>query len=132
MRNRPIGISVSAVLAVITGLFALCGGLGSFVTFGVGVLGGLVGLGSPAGIGAGLYGLIWGTITILLALALWNLRSWARLGTVLFQAINLFFAFIALFTPPHVPWFSAIIAVFLIWYLTRPGTKDVLGDPIIR
>jgi hypothetical protein len=124
MGNRPIGVTVLAVLAIITGVLSICGGLGSFFTFGVGLFSSLFGIGEPAGLGAGLYGLLWGAITIIFGLGLWNLRQWARLGTLLLQVINLLYAFIALFTPPHVPWVSAVIAVAILWYLTRPGVKD--------
>ena len=124
MRNRPIGVTLLAALAIITGIFSLCGGFTSIFSFGVGFVGSLFGIGDPGGLGSGIYGLAWGLITILFGYGLWNLRPWARLGTIVLQCINLFYAVIALFTPPHVPWVSAVIAVVIVWYLTRPGVKD--------
>jgi hypothetical protein len=117
-------VAILAALAIVTGIFSLCGGFASIFSFGVGVFGSLLGIGEPGGLGAGIYGLVWGAITILFGYGLWNLRPWARLGTILLQAINLFYAVLALFTPPHVPWISAIIAVGILYYLTRPNVKD--------
>lgn len=130
MRNRPIGVTILAALAVITGLFALCGGLASTFSFGLGFVGSLFGISEASGLLSGLYGLAWGIITILFGYGLWNLRPWARMGTIILQGINLFYAFIALFTPPGVPWISAIIAVVIIWYLTRPGVRNSFDRPL--
>ena len=124
MRNRPVGVTILAGLAIITGIFSLCGGFASIFSFGIGVFGSLLGIGEPGGLGSGLYGLAWGLITIFFGYGLWNLRPWARLGTILPQGINLFYAVLAIFTPPSIPWVSAIIAVIIIWYLTRPGVRD--------
>lgn len=123
MRNRPFGVTLLAILAVISGILSICGGLGSFFSFGLGLVGSLLGIGEAGGLGSGLYGLIWGIVTILLGIGLWNLHRWGWLGTIFFQAINLLYALLAIFTPPHVPWISAVISVIIIWYLTRPAVR---------
>ncbi len=123
MRNRPFGVTLLAILAVISGILSICGGLGSFFSFGLGLVGSLLGIGDAAGLGSGLYGLIWGIVTIFLGIGLWNLHRWGWLGTIFFQAINLLYALLAIFTPPHVPWISAVISVIIIWYLTRPAVR---------
>ena len=127
MRNRPIGVVILAALAIITGIFSLCGGFASVFSFGLGAFGSIFGISEASGLASGLYGLAWGLITIFFGYGLWNLRPWARLGTLLLQGINLFYAIVALFTPPSVPWVSAIIAVGIIWYLTRPGVRASFG-----
>lgn len=123
MRNRPIGVTILAVLAIVTGIISLCGGLASVFSFGIGIIGSLLGISDPGGLLSGVYGLAWGIITIFFGYGLWNLKPWARMGTILLQGINLFYALIALFTPPGVPWFSAILAVVILWYLTRPSIR---------
>ena len=123
MRNRPIGVTILAALAVVTGIISLCGGLASVFSFGIGVIGSLLGISDPGGLLSGVYGLAWGLTTIFFGYGLWNLKPWARMGTILLQGINLFYALIALFTPPGVPWFSAILAVVILWYLTRPSIR---------
>ena len=123
MRDRPLGVSILAGLAIVVGIVSLCGGLASVFSFGIGAIGSIFGISEASGLGAGIYGLAWGLITVFFGYGLWNLRSWARLGTILLQAINLVYAVIALFTPPSVPWVSAIIAAVIIWYLTRPSIK---------
>ena len=123
MRNRPIGVTILAALAIVTGIVSLCGGLASVFSFGIGVIGSLLGISDPGGLLSAIYGLAWGLITIFFGYGLWNLRPWARMGTILLQGINLFYALIALFTPPEVPWFSAILAVVILWYLTRPSIR---------
>jgi len=123
MRNRPIGVTILAVLAIVTGIISFCGGLASVFSFGAGVVGSLFGISDPGGLFSGVYGLAWGLITIFFGYGLWNLRPWARMGTILLQGLNVLYALIALFTPPGVPWFSAILAVVIIWYLTRPSIR---------
>lgn len=120
MKDRPLGITLLALLAIVSGLLAVCAGLVAFGAFGVGVLGSLLGAGSGAGaLIGGIYGVVWGSVSILLGLGLWQMRSWARLGTIIVQAINLFYALFALIGPGSVPWINVIISVFIIWYLMR-------------
>ena len=123
MRDRPIGVIILSALVTVTGVIGVLGGLFSILSFGVGFIGSLFGIGEPGGLFAGIYGLVWGLITLFFGYGLWNLRPWARIGALVFQGINLVYAIIALFTPPDFPFFSAILAVVIIWYLTRPSIR---------
>ena len=123
MRDKPIGVVILAALAIITGIISLCGGLASVFSFGLGIIGSLFGLSEPGGLFSGLYGIAWGAITLFFGYGLWNLRPWARMGTMILQGINLAYALIALFTPPHVPWFSAVLAIAILWYMMRPSIR---------
>ena len=123
MRNRPVGVVILSALAIVTGIISLCGGLGSIFSFGLGFIGSLFGISEPAGLIPGLYGLLWGGLALFFGYGLWNLRPWARMGTMILQGINLVYAVAAIFTPPHVPWFSAILAVAILWYMTRPSIR---------
>lgn len=128
MKSRPLGITILALLAILSGLFAVCAGLVAFGAFGVGVLGSLLGAGSGGGaLIGGIYGVVWGSVSILLGLGLWQMRSWARLGTIIVQAINLLYAVFALIGPSSVPWINVIISVIIIWYLMRPRVQVAFG-----
>lgn len=122
MKDRPVGVTVLAVLAIIGGAIAFCGGLLAFGEFGLGIVGGL--LGNPIGAGlAGVYGLLWGSVSVIFGLGLWQMRSWARLATIVVQAINLIYAVISLIGPGSVNWIGAVISIIIIWYLMRPGVQ---------
>ena len=127
MRNRPVGVIILSALAIVTGIISLCGGLGSIFSFGLGFIGSLFGISEPAGKIPGLYGLLWGGLALFFGYGLWNLRPWARMGTMILQGINLVYAVVAIFTPPQVPWFSALLAVAILWYMTRPSIRAVFS-----
>jgi uncharacterized membrane protein (DUF2068 family) len=128
MKDRPVGITLLALLAILSGIFALCAGLVAFGAFGVGVLGSLLGAGSGAGaLINGIFGVAWGSVSILLGLGLWQMRSWARLGTIIVQAIVLLFGVFALIGPGSVPWINVIISVIIIWYLMRSRVQTAFA-----
>jgi hypothetical protein len=124
MRDRPLGVTILAVLMMLLGLWTLCGGLFSLAGFSLGFIGSL--FGADPSIGAGfsaLFSLIWGIVAILLGLGLWRLMRFAWSGTIVILAVRLVFFVYALIGPPGVDWIGTLITALLLIYLTRPGVK---------
>ena len=84
MRDRPLGVTISAVVMMILGVWTLCGGLFGLAGFSVGLIGTLLGAGPSAGAGfTALFNLISGAVAILFGLGLWRLMRFAWLATVI-------------------------------------------------
>ena len=124
MRDRPLGVTILAVLMMILGLWSVCGGLVGLAGFSLGFIGNLFGAGPSIGAGVGaIFSLVWGVLAILLGLGLWRLVQLAWLGTMIILAVRLAFFVYALIGPPGVDWIGTLITVGLLFYLTRPGVK---------
>lgn len=124
MRDRPLGVTILAVLMMLLGLWTLCGGLFDLAGFSLGFIGTLFGAGPSIGAGfSAFFNLIWGIVAILLGLGLWRLMRFAWLGTVIVLAVRVVFFVYALIGPPGVDWIGTLITVLLLLYLTRPGVK---------
>jgi len=118
MRDRPLGVTILAVLIMLLGVRTVCGGLLDIVPFGLPLIGGIFGASSSA-----LFNLVWGTLAILLGLGLWRLLSIAWLGTVIVLVVRLAFFVYALIGPPGVDWIGMLITLALLVYMIRPGVK---------
>ncbi len=124
MRDRPLGVTILALLMILLGLWTVCGGIVDLAGFSLGFIGSLFGAGPTIGAGfSAIFNLIWGIVAILLGLGLWRLVRLAWLGTVIVLAVRLVFFVYALFGPPGVDWIGTLITVLLLLYLTRPGVK---------
>jgi hypothetical protein len=135
-QQRPMGITILAVLAFIGGIFGICGGLGGIV--GGSFLGGLA-----ASYGASNASTLGGMIAIYSIVALafavadlvfgfgaWTLKPWAwMLGMVLF-GLNIVFQLVALiagWTTLGGIIISVAIAGVIIYYLLTPDVKKAFG-----
>lgn len=124
MRDRPLGVTILAVLMMLLGSWTLCGGLFDLAGFSLGFIGTLFGAGPSIGAGfSAFFNLVWGILAILLGLGLWRLMRFAWLGTIIVLAVRIAFFVYALIGPPGVDWIGTIITVLLLVYLTRPGVK---------
>ena len=125
MRDRPLGVTILAVLMLLLGLWTVCGGLFDLAGFSLGFIGSLFGASPDLGTGfSAFFSLVWGILAILLGLGLWRLLSIAWLGTVIVLLVRLAYFVYALVGPPGVDWIGTLITVALLVYLTRPGVKD--------
>jgi len=128
MRVRPMGITVLAVLALVTGILSLVSGLallgvGGLSIFGAGILGGnVLALGaltfalSPVSLGVG-YGF-------------WALKPWAWAGGLALYCASIGVSiFAVLLTGAGLLTVSVQvgIAVAVIVYLTQPKVRTVFG-----
>lgn len=118
MYNRPTGVSIIALVAFLGGATAICYAAGAFAfkpftdAFGDGQL------------GAAAYYLIRGVILVVFAMGLYNLKPWARIGSIILAGVHLLASLLILvfFGAIAVEWLGVIISVAMIVYLLN---KDI-------
>lgn len=131
--TRPTGITILAVLAGITGVFALFGGF--LIVFAGGALGAASGSASIGALGAlvGLLTLALGAVELALAYGFWTLKPWAYQAGILIEAAAIVIAILqGLFGGAELISLSTIIGVaipaVIIYYLTTPPVKAAFGQ----
>ncbi len=135
--QRPLGVTILAILAAVAGILALCGSL-ALIGLG-GVLGGVLGARANAGVGlfVGALGVILGVVTLVIALlelafayGAWNLRPWAWVLGIATEIIAGLFALIRLFDGRGAAGGEVVniaIAAIIVYYLLTPEVKKAFG-----
>jgi hypothetical protein len=135
-QQRPMGVTILAVLAIIGGIFGICGG-------GLGILGGsfLGAVGAQAGVGnaAALGGMAVLSSLILLVIAVaeilfgigaLTLKPWAWMLGLVISGISIVFALLSLLAG-WAPFFNVLIQIvisgIIIYYLMTPEVKQAFG-----
>lgn len=87
-KQRPIGVTILAILVILGGIFMLFGGL---VLLGVGAVAGAGGAGIFGGLVAVIGGLLalFGLLWVIAGIGLWRLKGWAWWLAVIVSVINL-------------------------------------------
>lgn len=137
--ERPFGVTVLAILEIISALFSL--GAGALMLMGAGFFGAIMGeilpeappLPSLAGFLVGLLAgiflvigvamVILGMIYFSIAYGLWTGKGWAWTLCLVFSIIGLIFSILSL--PSGI--ISLIINILILYYLTRPHVKVFFG-----
>ena len=120
MRQLPTGVAILATLAAFAGLWSLCTGAISLGMVSAGSLGTLFGVVETEGLGLNsIYSISWGILALVFAWGLWNLKNWARIGTLILQLLNLVAALVALIGPGTPNWVGALLGAAIIWYLMQ-------------
>jgi hypothetical protein len=130
--QRPFGVTILAILEIISGLFEL--GAGALLLIAAGFIGGLSGVSGFGGILAGIFSAIGGVLIILgllaflIAYGLWTGQGWAWTLSLIFSIIGIILGILSL--PAGV--ISLIIDILIIYYLTRPHVKAFFrkGPPL--
>lgn len=130
MRDRPVGITIIAILTILVGLAYVFGAL---TLFGVtaAVVPGMeaAGLAEAVGISAGVVLIVMAVLNIIFGIGALMLKSWAwMLGVVLFGitlVANLFMMFTVAFTIPAIV--MALIAAAVLGYLFTDGVRSAFG-----
>jgi hypothetical protein len=138
--NRPIGVTILAILNFIGAAICLLGGIGMILGGGfiatmlsqqgqgsAGAAGIFAGLGAAAGV----FIILVGGVSILLGFGLWKLKGWARIVSIVLYGISAALQLLGLlgslahFNAFAVIWSVFWIAVdaFVIWYLLKPEVK---------
>jgi len=132
---RPLGVTILAILAFISGAFSLLKGL---VVLGLGgLLGAWAAVAFPvAGAVVGVLAIVYGVVAIVLACfslgfgyGAWNLRPWAwTLGTATYAA-SLVWSLLVALGPGTLrnQSGSIIVAAAILCYLTTPDVKRAFG-----
>ncbi|UCC51641.1 MAG: hypothetical protein JSV68_21455 [Anaerolineaceae bacterium] len=100
--QRPVVISILAVVMALNGILTLINGL-SFQ--------------------AGPLVIAMGAIAILLSLGLWQLWSWAWIGTIVLQFIAVGFALYHWITGVGIDFLAIAIGIFVVLYLLRSEVR---------
>jgi hypothetical protein len=111
--DRPLGVTILAVLEIIVGLLGLFSGftlltLGSLMPFGLGAFAAIIGA----------VVLFIGILDVIIGWGLWSLKSWAWMVALIVNIINLILNAIQL------AWLGAIINLIIILYLQQGDIKS--------
>jgi hypothetical protein len=141
--QRPIGVTILAVLAFVGAGFTVLGALAMFL--GGAVLSSLAdvpqmrALAGAGGIILGIFFLAWAAFDAFIGIGLLKLQNWARIVTIVLAGLGLFFSAVGLlFSLTHVFGFFffgllvrriivAAIEVWVIVYLLKPHVKQAFG-----
>lgn len=127
--QRPTGITILAILAAIGGVFGL---LASIALMGLGAaVGGATGLGGFTFV-AGLIGLAYSVLSLILAYGFWNLKPWAWTLGVGVEGLGIVYAVLTFVNGGSGSnivslLISVGIAAFILWYLFQPSIKAAFG-----
>lgn len=139
--QRPVGVTILAILYFLGAAFCIFGGLGFFLGGGVlasvlsqnSQLSGQLPAGFIAGMGAvmGVGMLIGAAIDALLGWGLWKLKNWARIVTIVLMGLGAIFLVFGLlsmlmhFNIFGLLWNCFWLAIYgvIIWYLLQPNVK---------
>lgn len=115
-QQRPLGVTILAVLAFIVGILGILGGIGLFA-----LGGGWAALGAIT--------LIIGILQLALGYGFWTLKPWAWMLGIALEAINIVLSIIYIARGNSVASniIGILIAAGIIYYLTRPQVRQAFG-----
>jgi hypothetical protein len=116
--QRPIGVTIIAIIMFIQGILLLIGGILAFFGIFVPGVGGVFAI-------VGIITILLGLFILYFASSLWTLRPWAFWATVIIEVINVVFGLIALFSGRElVNIFGLILsAIILIYFLADSNVR---------
>jgi hypothetical protein len=140
-KPRPTGVTIIAILNIISGIIMLIGGLGlaaigsilpAMTTFdpnasGQMAVAGLLGVG---GVAVGGILIILGIISFIVAWGLLKGRGWAWTVTVILSVISIVIGIISIVGGNFGSIINIIIAGIIIYYLYRPHVKAYFGKSV--
>ncbi len=129
MQQRPTGVTILAILAVIGGFLGLCGSLTLFGVGGLGVMAGEVSSGAMAGI-FGAIGLVSALLYLAFGFGAWTLKPWAWMLGIIGAGISIASNLLSLISG-NASIVGAVISLIIpgviLWYLFRPDIKAAFG-----
>lgn len=140
--ERPIGVTILAVLEFISAGFILL--LGLLLTVGLSALGAMgrggeggsiLGVLAALGAAAGVLVMILAVIPLAIGIGLWKLKNWARIVVIVFSVLglvsNLFGVIGGVSAGEMFSLSSGVIGlginVLVIWYMFQPHVKQAFG-----
>lgn len=129
MQQRPTGITILAVLAIIGGLLGLCGSAALFGLSGLGAVAGDLSSGAT-GVLFGVIGLISSVLYLAFGFGAWSLRPWAWMLGVVGAGFSVLSNVLSLLTGNATilsVLLSLVISGVILWYLFRPEIKAAFG-----
>lgn len=129
MQQRPTGITILAVLAIIGGLLGLCGSAALFGLSGLGAVAGDLSSGAT-GVLFGVIGLISSVLYLAFGFGAWSLRPWAWMLGIVGAGFSVLSNVLSLLTGNATilsVLLSLVISGVILWYLFRPEIKAAFG-----
>ncbi len=137
-QQRPMGITILAILAFLGGILGICGSLGGIV--GASFLGGLaasVGASNATALGGmlvvySIIALAFAVADLLFGFGAWTLKPWAWMLGMVLSGLNIVFQLVALlagWTTLGGILISVVISGVIIYYLLTPEVKKAFGRP---
>ena len=129
MQQRPTGVTILAVLAIIGGFLGLCGSLTLFGVGGLGMAAGEVSAGASAALFGGL-GLVSAILYLVFGIGAWMLKPWAWILGIIGAGVSIASNLLSLVTG-NSNLFAALLGLIIpgviLWYLFRPEIKAAFG-----
>jgi hypothetical protein len=125
--NRPVGIYIVAIVAILRGLWEILKGLAglgfsTFALFG----GNFDAMAWTLLFGVG--GLLVGTILLVLGVGLWTFRPWALMWTVVILLVGIGLDVLRIFTGGgNTDWIGLLVSVVIVIYLLTPGVRNAFA-----
>ena len=108
-KHRPLGVTIIAILAIISGISSLAAGAVTLI-FGIGIV--LLAI---------------GIAYLVVAYCLWIGRDWAWMVTLILSVISIISSIATIATGHVEAIISVIIPAVVIYYLYRPNVKAYFG-----
>src|SRR5215467_2712827 len=122
---RPTGVTILAILAILAGIGGLIAGAGLLA------LSGLVAAAYPGGAAVaaviGAFLLILGILELVYGIGMLGGKGWAWILAMIGSVLNIVFGIVSIATGSVASVFGLIIAILILYYLTRPHVKAYFG-----
>jgi len=122
MRDRPVGVTIIAVIVILLGMISACSGLVGFAQFSAGFLGTVLGLGGSLTLSF-IFTIVWGLAALLVGWGLWRMKKWAWMAAVIVLAVKLLFAVFALIGPANFDFLGTIVSLLILVYLATTNVR---------
>ena len=125
--NRPIGVTIIAILVIIGGILGILGGLAGFGLFGSTAADAVAGSETLASVYAGTI-LVVSIVQLAVGIGLWMLKSWAWTLAVVVVILRVVGDVFSLFFGVAINTLITLaIHLVIMWYLFRPEVKQAFG-----
>ncbi|HEX9320055.1 MAG TPA: hypothetical protein VF884_14065 [Nitrososphaeraceae archaeon] len=124
-KSRPIGVTIVAILMIITGIVLLSGGI--FAVSSSAVLSELGGPLVAVVIGVGAFAIILGFAHFVLAWGLFKGKGWAWIITVILAIISVILSIVYIASGGRTNIISLIISAVILYYMYRTEVKSYFG-----
>ena len=126
--QRPTGITILAILAIIGGAFALLGGIGAIGLGGAAAAGGAGGAGGLVAI-LGFVLIVVGALELAFGVGAWQLKPWAWTLGIAAQGLSLVLALLNIIGGQGIgsQIVGILISAAILYYLMTPPVKQAFG-----
>jgi lysylphosphatidylglycerol synthetase-like protein (DUF2156 family) len=124
-KSRPLGVTIVAILMVITGIILLSGGI--FAVSSSAILSQFGGPLVAVVIGVGVFTIALGVAHFVLAWGLFKGKGWAWIITVILAIISVILSIVSIASGGRTNIISLIISAVILYYMFRTEVKSYFG-----